>query len=176
MGCGIEMIRCPTHYPTDVVVNLLSIKLWSKTQALSIANHHITFNRIVPMLDHDLITIKNHLSCTIIVCCGDALLQFINAIICVFICVHKFKINIVFVLELCLVSDEMIYANLQPMIFHHKTKILFRISIIFRLRKINYNMLCILEKSHNGILITSHIFEMMNNISNIDYKPVDYYL
>ena len=156
-------------------VKFLSIKLWRQTQALSITNHHITFDPIQSMLHHHSIAIINHLSSTIIACCRQPLLQLINSIICIFISVDKFKINIVFEFELCLVSDQMIYANLdlQPMIFHHKTKILLKILIIFRLRKMNYNMLCILNKSKNGILFTWHIFEMINNIGNNNYKSTN---
>ena len=166
----MKMISCATHYPRHVVANLLSIKLWSQTQALSMTNHHITFNQIASMLHHDSITIINHLSSTIIACCCHPLVQLINSIICVFISVHKF---IVFEFQLCLVCDEKIHANLQPMIFHHKTKILLNIVIIFRLRKMNYNMLCSLNKSKNRILITWHIFEMINNIGNNNYKSTN---
>ena len=139
-ACRMKMIRCATDYPTHVVIHLLSIKLWSQTQALWITNHHITFNPLAPMPHPDSITIINHLSSTIIACCRHPLLQRINSITCIFISVYKLKINIVFVFELCLVSDERIYPNLQPMIFHHKKKILLRILIIFGWRKMNYNM------------------------------------
>ena len=37
MACTIVMIRCSTHYPRHVVVNRLSIKLWSWHQASWIA-------------------------------------------------------------------------------------------------------------------------------------------
>ena len=150
----MKMISCTTHYPRHVVVILLPIKLRSQTQALSMTNHRITFNQIAPILHPDSIAIINHLSSIIIVCCRHPLLQIINSIICIFISMYKFKINIVFVFELCLVSNERIYANLKPMIFHHQTKILLKTLTIFRLRKINHNMLCIFNKSKNGVLTT----------------------
>ena len=153
MACGMEVLRCATHYPRHVVVNVLSIKLWSQIQALSIPDHHITFNPITSTLHHGAIAINHHLSSTIIVCCGYPLSHFMNSIICIIICLYKFKINIVFVFELCLASNKIIYTNLQSIILHHKKKYYFKL-ILFKFKKINYNMLCILNNSYNKILIT----------------------
>ena len=110
------------------------------------------------MLHHDGIAINNHL------------LQSMNLIICKFISVHKCTINILLVFEMCLVSHEMVYTNFQAIIFQNKI-LLGILLIIFRLRKINYNMLCTVSKSYNKILITWNIFEMINNIDNNNYEP-----
>ena len=153
MACAIVMIRCSRQCPRHVVVNLLSVKLWSWHQASWIAIIIITHNSTTQILYHDEIGMNNYLSRAIIECCDYPLLQFINSFIHTFISVYQFKIIILLVFQLCLVSDEMIYTNPQP-IFDQKNKILLRILlIIFRVRKINYNMLY-LNKSYNEILMT----------------------
>ena len=158
MACAIVMIRCSRQCPRHVVVNLLSVKIWSWHQASWIAIIIITFNSTTQMLYHDEIGMNmyNYLSSAIIECCDYPLLQFINSIICTFISVYRFKIIILLVFQLCFNSGEMIDTNHRP-IFDQKNKIL--LIIIFRVRKINYNMLY-LNKSYN---------EMINNMGN-NYK------
>ena len=102
----MALVRCPTHYPRHVVVNLLPIKLWSQSQASSITiMTMMTFNSISPMLHHQIV-VNNHLSSAIIEYCSYPLLQFINSIICVFITLYKFKINILLVFESCLIHQK----------------------------------------------------------------------